>query len=180
MKMDSIRKSWLSRQLEEGMRLAAASDVFTLHPGPGSPPQEYLARFDCPTMVEMQGAITPHTGFEVLIRFPLDYLRSVPNPAAVVALLSPQNAYHPNVAPPFICVGDIAPGTSLCELVFQIFEIMTFNKLRLDDFLNEDACSWARNHMDLFPLTTQSLRRREISLDISEIDITEIASEPAP
>jgi hypothetical protein len=180
--MDFVLKSWLNCQLEEGMRLAAASDVFTLHPGPGAPPQEYLARFDCPTMVETQGAITPHTGFDVLIRFPLDYLQSVPHPAVVVALLSPQCAYHPNVAPPFICLGDIAPGTSLCELIYQTFEIMTFNKLTPNEHnaLNGEACAWARNHMDLFPLTTRLLRRREIRLDITEIDITEIASQAVP
>ena len=170
--MDVVRKSWLEGQLEEGMKLAATSDVLTLHPGPGVPPQEYLARFDCPTMVKERGAMPQqHMGFDVLIRFPPDYLRSVPNPALVVALLSPQSAYHPNVAPPFLCLGNIAPGTSLAELIYQIFEIMTFKKLTPSepDALNTEACSWARNHMDLFPLTSRPLRRREISLDISEI-----------
>ena len=158
--MDFIRESWLQCQLEEGMQFAVACDVFTLHPGPGSPPHEYIARFDCPTMVQAQGAIMQHTGFDVLIQFPLDYLRSVPNPAGVVALLSPQNAYHPNVAPPFCCVGDIAPGTSLIELIYQIYEIMSFQKLTPSEHnaLNSDACSWARDHMDLFPLTSRSLR----------------------
>jgi hypothetical protein len=169
--MDRIRESWLNFQREEGMNLAAASGVLTLHPGPEVPPQEYLADFDCPTMVREQGAVTQHMGFDVLIRFPRDYLRSVPSPALVVALLSPRNAFHPNVAPPFICVGNIAPGTSLCELIYQIFEIMTFQKLTPNehDALNKEACSWARNHMDLFPLTSRSLRRREISLDIAEL-----------
>jgi len=169
--MDLIRESWLKWQFEDGMKLAAASDILTLHPGPGVPPAEYVARFDCPTMVREQGSITRRVGFDMLIRFPLDYLRSAPNPALVVALLSPRNAYHPNVAPPFMCVGNIAPGTSLCELIYQIFEIMTFQKLTPSehDALNKDACSWARNHMDLFPLTSRPLRRRELSLDITEI-----------
>src|ERR1700730_3600022 len=118
--MDLIRKSWLKWQLEEGMKLAAASDVLTLLPGDETPPHEYLARFDCPTMVREQGAIKPHTGFDVLFRFPPDYLRSLHSPVAVVALLSPQNAWHPNVAPPFMCVGKLAPGTSLCELIYQV------------------------------------------------------------
>jgi hypothetical protein len=169
--MDSILKSWLKRQHQEGMKLAAESDVITLHPAPGMPPHEYLARFDCPTLVQGHGAISQHTGFDVLIRFPLDYLRSPPNPAIVVALLTPQSAYHPNVAPPFMCIGNIAPGTSLCELICQIFDIMTFNKLTPNehDALNSEACSWARNHMHLFPLTSRPLRRCDISLDITEI-----------
>jgi hypothetical protein len=169
--MDLIRQSWLERQYEDGINLAAASDVLTLCPGPDAPPSEYLARFDCPTMVWERGVATQQMGFDVLIRFPADYLRSVPNPAFVVALLSPQNAYHPNIAPPFMCVGRIAPGTSLCELLYQVYEILTFHKLTPNehDALNKDACSWARNHMDLFPLTSRSLRRREISLDITEI-----------
>ena len=96
---------------------------------PGPLPHEYLVCFNCPTLVNEQGAIIEKTGFAALIRFPKDYLRCVPNPAQLVALLSPQNTYHPNVAPPFLCLGNISPGTSLCELVFQIFEILTFQKL---------------------------------------------------
>jgi hypothetical protein len=169
--MDTILNSWLDRQHQEGMKLASESDVVTLHPGPGLSPQEYLARFDCPTLVQEDETIAQHTGFDALIRFPLDYLRCVPNPAIVVALLTPAGAYHPNVAPPLMCIGNIAPGTSLCELLCQIFDIMTFNKLTPNehDALNSEACSWARNHMHLFPLTSRPLRRRDISLDITEI-----------
>lgn len=168
--MDLVFKSWLECQHAEGMKLAATSDVLTLHPAPGLP-RAYFARFASPTMVREQGAVSELTGFDVLVRFPLDYLRSVPNPALVVALLSPQSAFHPNVAPPFVCIGDITPGTGLCELLYQIFEIMTFRKLtpREDDALNKDACAWARNHMDLFPLTSRPLRRSLGIFNISEI-----------
>ena len=65
----------------------------------------------------------------------------------------------------------IAPGTSLCELLLQAYDMLTFNKLtpREDDALNRDACAWARAHMDLFPLTSRPLRRRVVSLDIDEV-----------
>lgn len=168
---DVIMRSWLERQSEEGLRLASASDVLVLKGGSESPPREFLAHFDCPTLIRMEGEIIEHVGFDVLIRFPSDYLRRAPDPALVVALLSPQNAYHPNVAPPFLCIGSIAPGTSLCELVYRIYEILTFQKLTPSehDALNREACSWARTHMDRFPLNSRALRRREISLDVTEI-----------
>jgi hypothetical protein len=169
--MDSIFRSWLTCQLAEATKLAADSDILTLCPGTGAPPQDYLARFESPTLVREGGAITQRTGFEVLVHFPPDYLRSVPHPMRVVALLTPRTTYHPNVSSPFVCLGNIAPGTSLCELLFQAYEMLTFNKLtpREDDALNRDACAWARGHMGLFPLTSRPLLRRVASLNIEEV-----------
>ena len=70
-----------------------------------------------------------------------------------------------------MCLGTIAPGTSLCEVLFQVYEIMTFQKLTPNEFdaLNKDACAWARNNMQLFPLTTAALRNRPVTFEISEI-----------
>ena len=171
--MDPILKGWLECQQTEATQLVAASSVLKLFPGLGAPPREYLARYDCPTMVHEQATgVTQQTGFDVLIRFPLDYLRAVPNPAFVVALMSPDNAFHPNVRAPFICLGDIAPGTSLCEILYQVFEIMTFQRLtpNENDALNKDACAWVRNNMERFPLGAAALRSRPVAFAITAID----------
>ena len=170
--MDPILTSWLERQHEEAMKLAAASDVLTLLPAQGTPPRQYLAHFDSPTLVREEGKVTQHTGFDVFINFPLDYVQSVSDAARVLALAAPRNAFHPNVVFPFICPGHIAPGTSLCELLYQIFSIMTFSRFmpREDDALNPGACAWARNNMHRFPLTSRPLKRASGSLEITEID----------
>ena len=97
--------------------------------------------------------------------------RSVRNPASIVSLLSPGNLYHPNVAPPFICIGRIVPCTSLCELIYQVYEVLTFAKVTPleNDALNRDACQWARRSMQRFPLDARPLRRKVAEFEVSRI-----------
>ena len=146
--MDRVFQSWLERQHADGTALAGASDILSLWSEADSPPRRYVARFDCRTMVRTTGEVELWRGCEVLIQFP------------------------PNVAPPFLCIGRIAPGTSLCELIFQLYEILTFQKLtpREDDALNRDACAWARRNMQRFPLDARPLKRRAAKFEISAID----------
>ena len=169
--MDAILHSWLERQHAEALALAQASDRLTLVPDGETPPRGYIVRFDCRTLVHSGGEVKPAGECVVLFRFPHDYLRVVPDPAWIVALLAPNNLFHPNVAPPFLCIGRIAPGTSLCELIFQVYEVLTFAKLtpREDDALNRDACVWARNNMQRFPVDTRPLRRQAADFDVTPI-----------
>jgi hypothetical protein len=169
--MDRIFHSWLERQRADAMALAASSDRLDVLPDRESPPRSYIARFDCRSLVLAQGEVRPWRGCDVLFRFPPDYLRVVHDPALIVALLSPAKLYHPNVAPPFLCIGRIAPGTSLRELIFQVYEVLTFQKLtpREDDALNRDACAWARQNMQHFPLDARPLRRRSADFEVSPI-----------
>ncbi len=92
--------------------------------------------------------------FHVGVYFGADYLRTV-NPYETLTLFDPLNTYHPNVAfgAPFICVGRIAPGMPLVDLLYQVYEILTYQKLtpREDDALNKEACRWARANQGLFP-----------------------------
>lgn len=169
--MDAIFDSWLETQHSEGMALAAASDRLALQPGAEAPPREYLAHFDCRTVVK-SGAVVKvwDGGCTALVRFPADYLRVV-NPAWVVALLRPARIHHPNVAPPAICLGHISPGTPLVELLHQIHDILTFHKVtpREDDALDREACAWARANLQRFPVDDRPLRRRALELDLSPI-----------
>ena len=176
--MDNVFESWLEHQLEDGLSLSAASDVLRLLPEPGPrPPRRFVAHFNSPTMVREGSAVTRADGFAVLFQFPPDYLRSASDASQIVNLLAPINAFHPNVAPPFICVGHVAPGTGLSQLVYQVHEILTFQvqKMQLLEHkaLNHDACVWARRHMHLFPLSTASLRRRAVAFSVDEISPSE-------
>jgi hypothetical protein len=169
---DKIFESFLRRQYEEGTALAAASDLLELFPAvteQGAPPQDYLARFRCKGLVRFDGEVCEWDCFDVLIYFPTDYLRTA-NAFQVLSWSYPAQVFHPNISDksPFICVGRLAPGTSLVDILFQCWEIITYNKvtMREDDALNREACVWARRHQDRFPLDRRPLKRRVLDLNI--------------
>ena len=168
--MDKIFESFLQRQYEEGMALAAASDLLELFPVAtldGAPPQEYLARFRCKGLVRFGQGVEEWDCFEVIIYFPTDYLRNA-NAFQVLSWVYPAQVFHPNISDrsPFICVGRLAPGTSLVDILFQCWEIITYNKvtMREDDALNRQACAWARQNQEKFPVDRRPLKRRMLAL----------------
>ena len=115
---DPILHSFLARQLEAGTRLAADSDLLALVPQGGRPPRVYLAHLGCKSLVRTPGGeVKEHSGFGFAVSFPSDYLRHV-DPMRVVTLLGPP-VFHPNVAhrAPLICLGRLAPGTELVDIL---------------------------------------------------------------
>lgn len=168
---DRILETFLRRQRAEALALAADSDVVHVLPlSTGISPDRYLVAFDCTGLVEERpGCIVEDQHFEVGVWFPSDYLRTA-NPFRVLTWLGPRNVWHPNIAAdaPLICVGRLTPGTSLVDLIYQIYEIITFQKvtMREDDALNKPACEWARGHRDRFPVDRRPLKRRALDLHI--------------
>lgn len=168
---DRIFESFLERQYEEGMALARSSDLLELVPMEGNPPRAYVAGFRCQGLVESgRGEIVPADRFEVGIFFPSDYQRRV-DPVRVLTWLGPPHVFHPNIGPPWICVGRLDPGTGLVDLLYQVFEVITYNKvtMREDDALNLLACSWARTHQDRFPVDRRPLKRRSLELNVEPL-----------
>jgi hypothetical protein len=51
---------------------------------------------------------------------------------------------------------------SLVDLLFQCFEVITYQKvtMREDDALNHAACAWAREHQQRFPIDRRPLKWR--------------------
>jgi hypothetical protein len=175
--MDRVFEGFLQRQFEDGMALAARSDLFDLLPlDPPPLVQRYIACFHCTGLVRAaDGAVTEANQFAVALTFPDDYLRRA-DPSQVLMWLGPREVFHPNVSNrgPFICVGRMGPGTSLVDLVSQIHEIITYNKvtMREDDALNIDACAWARANQDRFPVDTRPLKRRNIAFTLAATEVT--------
>lgn len=168
---DKVFEHWLTRQYEDGMALARNSDILELLPLDGTPPERYLARFRCKGLVKREdGEIVEADRFEVGIWFHRDHLRRV-DPAHTVAWLSPPSIWHPNIAYglPFICLGRLLPGTGLVDILYQVFEIVTYRRvtMREDDCLNPPACSWARNNQHRFPIDRRGLKRRRVEMQIS-------------
>ena len=168
---DRVLAAFLARQEEEGLRFAAESDLLTLVPM-GAPADRYLVEFRCRGLVECEpGTIVEATCFRVGIWFPSTYLR-VADPFRVLTWLGPHNVWHPNISAsvPLVCVGRLAAGTGLVDILYQLFEIITWNKvtMREDDALNAAACQWARRHPDRYPVDQRPLKRRAAAFRISE------------
>lgn len=159
---DPILKSFLKRQYEEGMALAASSDILNLVPLRDMPPTQYVLEFHCKGVTRVGETIGSSDVFAVGLRFPPDYLRRVVNAGQILMWLHPSTIFHPNIGSGFICCGQIRPGTGIVDLAHRVFEIITFQKLTPDehDALNRDACVWARQNMQLFPVDDRPLKRR--------------------
>jgi hypothetical protein len=172
---DHILHGFLERQRDEGLALAAESDLFALLPLDGDPPQRYVVEFHCKGLVRARsGEIVEAERFAVGIWFPDDYLRSV-NPFQVLTWLAPQNVWHPNISnvAPFVCVGRLAPATGLVDVIYQLFEIVTYHKvtMREDDALNKEACAWTRRNLPRFPVDTRPLKRRSADVDFEILEV---------
>lgn len=171
---DRVLASFLEKQLDEGMALAAESDLLDLTPVGGSLPQRYLAEFRCKGLVqEGPGRIVEAERFAVGVWFPDDYLRRV-DPFTVLTWLAPRSIFHPNVSDrgPFLCAGTIVPGTPLVDLLYRCFEIISYNRvtMREDNAFNKAACIWSRNNQQRFPLDARPLKRRPVDFTVEAIE----------
>ena len=167
MVVSPVMKSFLETQEAEAMALAARSDLIEVAPLGEKPYQKFLVRFFCKTLLKTREGICEYDRVDVGIHFPSDYWQRA-EPPEVVTLFGPANVFHPNVKFPFICPGDLTTGTPLADLIYQIYEILTFQKvtMREDDALNKDACVWARKNTERFPVDTRPLVRRNDSYKV--------------
>jgi len=168
---DKVLAAFLERQYAEGMALARESDLLDLQPGGGPPVQRYLARFHCFLLSRRPaGEIVKTQGATVGIFFDDQYLRRVDPYTAVVWLCRPEFTWHPNISnrAPLICLGRLAPGTGLVDILYQIFEILTYQRYATHDALNRDAAAWARQNQDQFPVDARPLKRRTRQFTIEE------------
>jgi hypothetical protein len=157
--MDLILQHFLEAQREEGLRLAAASDLLDLETMDA---QRFIASFYCTSLARSaEGRVVETQRSVVGIRFSDDHLRFPPRPE-MLTWLEPLDAWHPNIRPPFICIGAIRAGEGLESLLYRCFEVIRFANVTMqeNDALNHEACGWARHHTQLFPLDSRPLKRR--------------------
>ena len=155
--MDPILESWLINQRLEANNLAAESDIVEIFPiDDERARQSYLIRFHCAGYVKDGGEVVKADCFDVGIHFEDSYVKRAPSNMPLV-MLSPHNTFHPNISGMAICAGHIYQGMSLTSLISQVYEIITWQKLtmREDDALSREACIWARNNPDRFPVDTR-------------------------
>jgi hypothetical protein len=160
---DAIYESFLVHQLDEAARLTASSDIVTIRP---LGLQHYRLRFRCNGLVlDESGTPRLHDDFSVAVHFPSDYARLEQHPAQVVQWVAPLTVWHPNIRPPFVCTGPIAPGESLTDLAYRLFEIISFHKVSPHHALNAEASQWVRHHQDMLPLDRRPLFRPRVVAD---------------
>ncbi len=169
---DKVLESFLEAQTREGMDLARQSDLLDLHPQGIPPVQAWIARFRCKGLVTTpDGEVAEADDFAVGIYFPDDYLRRA-NPAEVLSWLNPSHPYHPNISAspglPLICIGRMWPGMGLVEILYQVFEIISYGRVTVNerDALNKPACRWARKNMHLFPVDKRPLKRKRMQTEV--------------
>jgi hypothetical protein len=156
--MHPVFKNFLEVQHEQAFALAAASDILELQCEPAMPPQKYLARFHCRGLVrDAGGEVREANRFDVGIWLPDDYLR-VAEPGQIVTLLAPWSIWHPNAGGPFLCLGKLSGGTALVDILFQVYEVLSFQNWAAHDGLNPAACEWARNNQHRFPIDRRPLK----------------------
>lgn len=174
--MDKVIEGFLQTQFEEGMALAAQSDLLDLVPlDPPPLVRRYIACFHCTGLVRAApGEIVEANQFAVGIFFPDEYLRSV-EPSQVLTLLTPAGTFHPNISDrgPFICVGRMGPGTSLVDLLYQLHELLTWCKATVNerDALNFEACQWGRANADRLPVDRRPLKRRRVDFAVTPVEV---------
>jgi hypothetical protein len=106
----------------------------------------------------------------VALRFLPDYLRRADR-FEMLALVEPRNAFHPNLAPPAVCV-QVRPGATLLEVCESLHALFSWRlrQLQETDALNRAACAWGRAHLDELPLDRRPLfgRAFQIALEPAE------------
>ena len=166
---DQIFEGWLKCQLEEALALAGSSDLVNLVPENGAYPRKYVIEFRCNGLIRQGSDVVEANRFITGVWFPPNYHRRV-NPYQVVTLLEPANLWHPNydLERRVICIGPIPPGTSLTSIIYQLFEVFSYQRvtMREDDALNWAACAWARRNIGRFPIDSRPLKRRELAVEM--------------
>jgi hypothetical protein len=106
----------------------------------------------------------------VALRFLPDYLRN-PNRFAMLALVEPKNAFHPNLMPPGVCV-EVRPGESVVEICESLHALFSWRLRQLseNDALNKDACAWGRAHLDELPIDDRPLFGRAFRIELEPVE----------
>jgi hypothetical protein len=170
---EEIFHGFLQHQQEQGQKLADDSDLLQLFPVGNSPAQRYIARYSCRGLIRTaEGEIQEADRFDVGIYFDREYLRQAgPH---VLTWLGPREVFHPNISDraPVACIGTIRPANQLVDLLYRVWQVITYRKKTTNEFdaLNAVACQYARNHPSRFPIDPRPLKRqtRHIQALVSE------------
>ena len=155
--MDRIFQRFLENTAADAVALQRKSDVLVIEPLPPFPSSRYRCRFDVPYLRRLPaGTVAIEAGpVTCCIRFPGDYLCSADSRLFIrIAAVQTADFLHPNVLDGIVCLGTaFAPGTPICGVVWQLFEIVTYQDrgCTVDErnALNPEACRLLRAYPGL-------------------------------
>ncbi|HJT76867.1 MAG TPA: hypothetical protein VJ739_06655 [Gemmataceae bacterium] len=106
----------------------------------------------------------------IAVRFLPDYLRRADR-FEMLALMEPRSAFHPNLAPPGICV-QVRPGETLLEICESLHALLSWKLRQLaeNDALNPAACAWGRAHLDELPIDRRPLFGRLLPISLEPVE----------
>ena len=106
----------------------------------------------------------------VAVRFLPDYLRHV-NRFEMLALIEPQNAFHPNLREGHICL-EVYPGEPLLEICEALHALLGWRLRQLaeNDALNPTACAWGRASLNELPIDPRPLFGRALSITLEPME----------
>ena len=173
---DAILADFLREQFTQAMQLASQSDLVTVTPLRGDPPRQYVVEFSCKGLMQDEnGAVVESDGpWGFGVNFPAKYLRGDCHPSEVLAYLGPvTRIFHPNfkALTPFVCL-EVRPATSLTDLIYSLYELVTWGLLSTaDEGLNHVASQYYRNQdPKRFPIDRRPLKRRALNLTVKSVE----------
>ncbi|MEO1376268.1 MAG: ubiquitin-conjugating enzyme E2 [Cyanobacteria bacterium J06635_10] len=150
----SIREKRLNNEYKELSQLVRDSGGrLNIVSTKGKPVEVYIIEYRCRGIEGLQSNKPVYRNtHKVKITLGNNY----PTETAKVKFIT--NIFHPNVYKnKDVCLGnDSKMPENLCELVIRIGKIIQYSKdvLNLNSPAHPQACNWAKNHMQLFPVDT--------------------------
>ena len=174
--MDSVFRLFLENTHAEATEFAARSDVLKIVPVGEFPPSTYACNFHVQYLERLSGGtVEIHPGpVRCVIHFPSDYLFSTdPKFYMRVASVITPNFVHPNVVRGIVCLGGgFAAGTPISELIWLLFQIVSYRNCTLDErnAMNAEACRLIRSCPEMLaklgrPRLLRPRDRRRISAE---------------
>lgn len=157
-------------------KLARASSMvtFTAH---GLPPTRYDVVLTCRGLLRSRDVLTETAHHE----FTMTLGASFPLLPPEIVWKTP--VFHPNIAPPRVCTGDIwYPGMSLAELCAQLCELVQYKSFNIYDPLDVNAALWLRASLEsdepVVPIDPTPVRDLDFDLDLRPRPDAEVAPPP--
>lgn len=150
---DLMTEQLFRRNDGEARELNRGSDLLEILPLASPAGQRFLMVFACGGLVRGEdGHVEVAHHHVVGLSFTERHAHESPNPATLLTWLEPRRVWNPHVRAPFTCIGHVAPGTGLREIVLRVFDVITLRTVSTHDALNPAAAEWIAQHRSRIPV----------------------------